>query len=269
MFTNLIESNADRSAFKRRSSFFLITIAAYCLILFAAGIVGVLTYDAHVEAQNSNLLVDFWIPPVKPTNHVEPAQVTRVPRKLPPSNAPVDQHITIAERTDRVPPVDDLRVPPTQIGVTGPATPPVEGPVKISDRNANPPDSGGDKNGCLTCNGSGATPVVIAPPTPEPTPVKPAGPQRVSSTVLVSKIINLPKPAYPIIAKQMRTQGAVNVQILVDESGRVVSAHAVSGNPVLVTAAEEAARRARFTPTMLNDQPVKVQGVITYNFVLQ
>ena len=90
-----------------------------------------------------------------------------------------------------------------------------------------------------------------------------------SSTVLVSKIINLPKPAYPIIAKQMRTQGAVNVQILVDESGRVVSAHAVSGNPVLVTAAEEAARRARFTPTMLNDQPVKVQGVITYNFVLQ
>ena len=48
MFTNLIESSADKSAFKRRSSFFLATVASYALFLFAAGIVGVLTYDAQV-----------------------------------------------------------------------------------------------------------------------------------------------------------------------------------------------------------------------------
>ena len=269
MFTNLIESNADKSAFKRRSSFLLITVAGYALILFAAGVVGVLTYDARVEAQNSDMSVLDWIPPVVPTNHVTPAHTAPAPRRLPPSNAPIDQHIQTPERTDQVPPVDDLRVTPTQIGVSGSTTPSVEGPVNITNRNANPPDSSGDKNGCATCNGP-VTPAVVTPqPTPEPTPVKPIGPQRVNSTVLVSKIISLPKPAYPIIAKQMRTEGAVNVQILVDESGKVVSAHAVSGNPVLVTAAEEAARRARFTPTMLNSQPVKVQGVITYNFVLQ
>src|SRR2546421_8155247 len=131
MFTNLIESNADRSAFKRRSSFFLITVAGYALILLAAGVAGVLSYDARVEAQNNDLLVDYWIPPVVPTNHVESARATRVPRRSPPSNAPVDRHITTPERTEQVPPVDDLRVTPSQIGVTGPATPPVEGPVNI------------------------------------------------------------------------------------------------------------------------------------------
>ena len=64
MFTNLIESSADKSAFKRRSSFFLATVAGYALFLFAAGIVGVLTYDAQVEAQTTNLLVELAIPPV-------------------------------------------------------------------------------------------------------------------------------------------------------------------------------------------------------------
>jgi len=71
------------------------------------------------------------------------------------------------------------------------------------------------------------------------------------------------------MAKQIRVQGTVNIQILVDEQGKVVSAQAISGNPMLTTAARDAALRARFTPTMLNNQPVKVQGVITYNFVLQ
>jgi protein TonB len=103
---------------------------------------------------------------------------------------------------------------------------------------------------------------------PPPTPVKPQT-QRLSSKVLTSKAISLPQPPYPTIAKQMGAQGPVNVQILVDETGRVISAHVLSGHPTLVTAAKEAALRARFTPTLLNDKPVKVQGVIIYNFVLR
>jgi len=79
----------------------------------------------------------------------------------------------------------------------------------------------------------------------------------------------LPQPPYPQIAKQAGVHGAVNVQILIDEDGKVISAHAVSGSAMLTRAAEDAARRARFTPTILNNQPVKVQGVITYNFILQ
>jgi protein TonB len=79
----------------------------------------------------------------------------------------------------------------------------------------------------------------------------------------------LPKPAYPQIAKQAGAHGAVNIQVLVDETGRVVSAKAVSGHPLLIAAAQQAALGARFSPTRLGDQAVKVSGLITYNFVLQ
>jgi TonB family protein len=61
----------------------------------------------------------------------------------------------------------------------------------------------------------------------------------------------------------------VTVQILVDEQGRVVTAQAVSGHQLLLAAAKDAALRARFTPTKLSGVPVKVQGLITYNFVLR
>ena len=263
MFTNLIESNADKSAFKRRSSFLLITVAGYAFVLFAAGVAGVLTYDARVEAQNSDMSVLDWIPPVKPVTPDRP----QGPRRVQPANSRVSQQPT---RPILYESPDNPSKPPDTVSVAPNSIPPapanaVEAPY-VSD-----PAPTSSASGCETCSGTNNQTAIaeVPKPTPEPTPVKPLGPQRVSSTVLVSKIISLPKPSYPIIAKQMRTEGAVNVQILVDESGKVVSAHAVSGNPVLVTAAEEAARRARFTPTMLNSQPVKVQGVITYNFILQ
>jgi TonB family protein len=67
----------------------------------------------------------------------------------------------------------------------------------------------------------------------------------------------------------MRVQGTVSVQVLVDETGKVISAKAILGNPVLMPAAQQAALAARFSPTKLGDQAVKVSGVITYNFVLQ
>ena len=104
---------------------------------------------------------------------------------------------------------------------------------------------------------------------PEPPPVKKIVPKLVSKGVITGEATFLPKPAYPPIAKQMRAHGPVSVQVLIDETGKVVSATAVSGNPTLMHAAEKAALQARFKPTRLSEQPVKVSGVITYNFVLQ
>jgi protein TonB len=57
------------------------------------------------------------------------------------------------------------------------------------------------------------------------------------------------------------------VQVTIDEQGNVVSAKAVSGDPLLKAASEEAARNSRFAPTTLQGIPVKVTGVIYYNFV--
>ena len=105
------------------------------------------------------------------------------------------------------------------------------------------------------------------PPKKAPTPASP--PKIVSGGVLNGKAISKPQPAYPPIAKAARASGTVVVQVLVDEQGRVVSANAVSGHPLLQQSAVAAARQARFSPTLLSGQPVKVTGVITYNFVLQ
>jgi TonB family protein len=107
------------------------------------------------------------------------------------------------------------------------------------------------------------------PPPPPPTPTPPPKRTIIAGGVLNGKAISKPQPAYPAIAKAARAQGTVVVQILVDESGRVISASAVSGHPLLQQAAVAAARQARFSPTLLSGQPVKVSGVITYNFVLQ
>jgi TonB family protein len=102
-------------------------------------------------------------------------------------------------------------------------------------------------------------------PTPPP-PIK-AVPKIISGGVLNGKATFLPKPPYPPAAKAVRASGSVSVQVTVDENGNVVTASAVSGHPLLRAAAAQAARQAKFAPTMLSGQRVKVSGVLTYNFV--
>jgi TonB family protein len=106
-------------------------------------------------------------------------------------------------------------------------------------------------------------------PTPaasETTRPGPGGP--ISGGVLNGKAISLPKPPYPAIARSARASGTVTVQVTVDESGKVISARAITGHPLLQQAAVQAAYNAKFSPTQLSGQPVKVTGIITYNFVL-
>ncbi|HEY8205180.1 MAG TPA: TonB family protein, partial [Pyrinomonadaceae bacterium] len=83
------------------------------------------------------------------------------------------------------------------------------------------------------------------------------------------KAIRLVQPAYPAIARAAHASGQVTVQVLVDESGNVISANPVSGHPLLKASAAAAARASKFSPTVLSGQPVKVSGVIIYNFVAQ
>ena len=75
-------------------------------------------------------------------------------------------------------------------------------------------------------------------------------------------------PEYPPNAKAMRLEGAVMVEVLLDEDGKVVSANAVDGIAMLRPAAVAAARLARFTPTTISGMPVRVTGMIIYKFTL-
>ena len=92
---------------------------------------------------------------------------------------------------------------------------------------------------------------------------------KIEGGVLNGKALELPKPAYPLIARAAHASGAVIVQVLIDEEGNVVSAHAIEGHPLLQAAAVNAARQARFSPVLLEGEPVRVAGVIQYNFVSQ
>ena len=90
----------------------------------------------------------------------------------------------------------------------------------------------------------------------------------VSGGVLNGKAVSLPAPIYPQVGRQMRVSGMVTVEVVIDVTGRVISARAVSGPQVLYGAAEKAALQARFSPTILSGQPIKMAGTINYNFAL-
>lgn len=89
----------------------------------------------------------------------------------------------------------------------------------------------------------------------------------VSGGVLNGKAVSLPAPVYPAAALAVNAAGAVTIQVMIDEGGNVIEATAVSGHPLLRAAAIDAARQATFSPTLLNGSPVRITGVITYNFV--
>ena len=100
------------------------------------------------------------------------------------------------------------------------------------------------------------------------TTVDPTKHEKIEGGVLNGKALALPPPAYPPIARAAHAFGTVIVQVLIDEEGNVIGARAVKGHPLLQAAAVAAARQARFSPTLLEGEPVRVTGVITYEFHL-
>lgn len=106
----------------------------------------------------------------------------------------------------------------------------------------------------------------------EPPPVARRAPKPllrpISGGVLNGKAVSLPVPVYPPAARSMRASGTVTVDVVIDEAGKVISAKALNGQPLLQQAAVQAAKEARFSPTLLSGQPVKITGQINYNFAL-
>jgi TonB family protein len=99
-----------------------------------------------------------------------------------------------------------------------------------------------------------------------PPPPTPATAPRVSKGVTTGEALVKPQPIYPSIAKQINASGEVQVSIVIGENGRVIEAKAVKGHPVLRAAAEEAARKWVFRPTLLDGKPVKQPGTLTFVF---
>ena len=261
MFDNLVESSSHKDDIARKGSFIGVTLLVYAVLLLAFFVAGIYWYDNHLDQMELELTTLVAPVPVPQAPKQEQKQEEAKPQK-------VEQNVDV--RKELIADVAESRLPPKEISAKASDVPPVRSNVTTviggSNSNAQAPMPAGPGSGAVTTT-TAKVQIADEPPPPAPVATPPRAP--ISGGVLNGKAISLPKPAYPPIARAAHASGTVVVQVLIDENGNVVSAHAVSGHPLLQAAAVGAARQAKFSPTKLSGQPVKVTGVIQYNFVAQ
>jgi len=260
MFENLVESGSHSKDVARKGSFILVTFAIYAVLLVAAFVAGIWYATANIDQQTLELTA--LIAPV-PVPQQQQQKEAPKPEKMEISkNVDVRKElIADVSRTDLVPKEISAKasdVPPVRKGVVT--------MVGSGNSNAVAPMAPGAGTGQIISNAPAKVDIKDEPPPPPPKPT-PHAP--ISGGVLNGKAVHLVQPPYPPIARSAHASGQVVVQVLIDENGNVVAAHATSGHPLLQAAAVGAARSSKFTPTKLSGQPVKVNGVIIYNFVAQ
>jgi protein TonB len=247
---------------KRRGSFVLFTAATYVLLFAVAGVMSINAYDARLSDPSLELTLISFVPPQPEKVVSEPVKVRSTKPPAGVAEGPRSIRRVLVDRTDN-PLNAPQEVSPlaTTIPTANPHT--VVGAAVFEPSGSGLRDSGG---------GPGNTRNAVVVKTVDPPPPAPAPAAKKilrSPGVLNSRALSLPKPSYPILARQTRAQGSVYVQVLIDETGNVISAKSISGHLMLMNVAQQAALQARFSPTMLGDQAVKVSGIIIYNFVLQ
>ena len=261
MFDNLVESSSHKDDLQRKGSFIGVTALIYGVLMIAFFVAGIYWYDAKLGEMELELTTLVAPVPV-PQQQKEPEQKQEAkPTK-------VEQNVDV--RRELIADVTRTELVPKEVSAKASDVPPVRRGVTTvlgsTDSSSAAPMPAGPGAGTVV---AAPTKVQIAdePPPPEAKPTPPRAP--ISGGVLNGKAISLPKPAYPPIARAAHASGTVVVQVTIDENGNVISAHAVSGHPLLQAVAVGAARQAKFSPTKLSGQPVKVTGVIQYNFVAQ
>ncbi len=94
-------------------------------------------------------------------------------------------------------------------------------------------------------------------------------PIRVGGNVQESKLIKRIEPVYPELAKRARVSGVVILQVTVDEEGSVSDIRVLKGHPLLDEEAIRAVRQWKYSPTLLNGEPVPVIATVTVIFNLR
>jgi periplasmic protein TonB len=257
MFDTLVESSSHKKEGARTGMFFLVTSLIYGLVLLGASVATIFMFSPGlVDALDVSTMLAPPPPPAAPPPPAPAAapvvvkQVQAPPVFAPPKTPPKD-----------IPDATQVKAKPVAAAVASTGVPGgVPGGV-----------AGGVPGGVPGGSGSEPPPPPPVPPPPKPTPEATPPPKqiKVSGGVLQGSAIKRVQPPYPPIAKAARAQGAVQVQVTISEDGRVIDAQVVSGHPLLRDAALSAARQWVFKPTELSGVPVKVQGILSFNFTLQ
>jgi protein TonB len=112
--------------------------------------------------------------------------------------------------------------------------------------------------------GAAAVPQAVA----NPQPVFPFVAVPVSQGVTGGKLTHRVDPVYPAEGRVQRLEGAVVLDALVGEDGRVKQVQVTSGPPTLAKAAMDAVRQWKYEPYLLNGRPVALHNQITIQFRL-
>ena len=275
MLDQLVESKSHSGENTKRGGF-LLTTFVIVTTLFAGGIVYSL-FAKDLGTSDEGLELSTLVAPPLP-EEAPPPEPEQKPEKQ-----TTTEKIDVTTVKEAYSTIENTKEPPKettgQKQVIG-LNPNEKFRIGENVGRATNPQAGPDRSGE---GGGGITPTTAPPtteeeppppppkptPTPKPEPTKAPVPKIISKGVVNGSAISLPKPPYPPAAKAVRAAGTVSVQVTIDENGNVISASAAGGHPLLQQAAVGAARQAKFRPTLLSGTPVKVTGIITYNFVAQ
>jgi len=136
-------------------------------------------------------------------------------------------------------------------------------PFTSSAARSSPGSSSGSSSGSVSSSSSGSSsgsgdPAGIADAT-----------ARVHLSPGASDLVSRPvQPNYPLLAKEMKVQGAVVLEALIGRDGNIQDLHVLSGPTILSTAAREAVKQWRFRPYLQSGQPVETEARITVNFTI-
>ena len=246
MFDRLVESAKEKQG-RRARRLFLATVAVYAVALTALGVATVIGF--HPALAGGNEVLSILIPPPVPSGP-DPDSV-QIKTNL--KSAP-DQGFVAPKPNVAVLPLDHMKdlEPRVQVAVAPSG-------AKIGPWGRGPGASD-----------TGEMPPPPPPPTPTPV-VKPAATPaqntvvRLTSMLTQGRVLRRVQPPYPVIAKQARIEGSVQVQIDISEDGAVTNVTLLSGHPLLRDAALRAAKQWQFIPTELNGHRVRAIGMITFN----
>jgi protein TonB len=222
-----------------RRSFTLCSVVVHAIVISAALLAQVFAVGA-LPTPHQPILYEFSrVMPIEvplPTTRVAPTASTSDPVSV--NAAPL--------------------VPPTGvIDETGREGDPAPTPGRMIPGVESGPSSGIDGIGNMAV-------VQLPPPPPEP-----VAPIRLHSGMKAPvKVVDVP-PIYPAISRNAHIQGVVILEAVLDAKGHVESVRVLRSVPTLDQAAVDAVQQWRFTPALLNGQPVPVVMTVTVNFTLQ
>ena len=232
MFDDLVVSSANP---KRTNNSWTVVLSA----IIQASLLGILILIPliYTEALPKQLLTTFLVPPPPP------------PPPPPPAAA-----------------IQRIVKPVVRLIHNGQMMAPTVVPKKVAmiKEEEMPPDVGavgvvgGVLGGIIGGSGGGM------PPPPKATPSR----IRVGGNVASAKLVRQVTPLYPPIAKTAHISGTVILHAVIAKDGTIQELTYVSGPPLLMKNAMDAVRQWRYSPTLLNGEPVEVDTTISVVFTL-